>query len=282
MDTGIRTTFIGIFANTFLFIIKMLAAVASGSLILFSEALNSFTDVIYSVAIYVSVRVSGKKPDKEHPFGHHRAQPIAALIVSILAAILGIEVIIGGIERSLSSFIPQIGLYSGVVLVITIAVKLGMSRSFLRIAKRIKSPAIMASAMDSRNDVKISLASVFGITATSLGYPVFDIVIGIVIGMWLLKTSYDIGLENINYLMGHAPSPEMVKDIRKRARNIAGVKGTNDIRAHYVGNFIHVEVHIEVDEDMVTKDSHDVGKAVERNLESISAIDKAFVHIDPV
>ena len=81
--------------------------------------------------------------------------------------------------------------------------------------------------------------------------------------------------------MGERPDDLLIHKIRKKALAIRGVKGINDLRAHYVGNYVHVEVHIEVNEDLSTRVSHEIGKRVQRAVESIQNINKAFVHVDP-
>ena len=89
-------------------------------------------------------------------------------------------------------------------------------------------------------------------------------------------------MENIDYLMGRAPGPKLMEEIKDAALAVTDVKGLNTVRAHYVGNFIHVEIHIEVDKDMSTGDSHAVSDLVEISLDRLEAIDRSFVHIDPI
>ena len=144
------------------------------------------------------------------------------------------------------------------------------------------SPAIVASGVDSRNDVFVSITALIGVFCSVLGYNIFDEIAAIGISFFIFHTGYSIGMENIDYLMGKAPSKEYITLITDTARKIKGVKGTNDVLAHYVGNFIHIEIHIEVDKDLTTEESHDIGKDVQRAVENIPLVDKAFIHIDPI
>ena len=89
-------------------------------------------------------------------------------------------------------------------------------------------------------------------------------------------------MDNIAYLMGQAPEPALMDEIKRAALSEKGVRAIKTVRAHYVGNFIHVEIHVEVDKDLTTLESHAIGEEVERGIESIASIEKAFVHIDPV
>jgi cation diffusion facilitator family transporter len=277
-----RATIINIAGNTLLFILKIVAGVMSGSIALISDALNSFTDIISSVAVFICVRISGKEADEGHPFGHSRAEPIAGLIVAILAGILGFEIIRSSFERLYHSPDIDITTFTLIVPLITIIIKALMAWYFKRVGEEVNSPAIRASSIDSICDVVVSVAALVGILGVLAGLPILDPIAGFIISLWIIYTGYKIGMENVDYLMGKAPPDELLEEIKEAACNVGGVRDINTVRAHYVGNFIHVEIHVEVDKKLSTEVSHAIGEEVEANLDRISAIDKSFVHIDPV
>lgn len=276
-----RATLIGLTGNIFLFAIKLIAGFISGSLALISDAINSLTDIFASTAIFVCVRVSDKEADEGHPFGHHRAEPIAGLIVAILAGVLGFEVIRVSVERLISPETLSIGFLSLMVPIATIITKSVMAWHLKRVGELANSPAIKASAFDSFNDVFVSFAAFIGILGAQQGYDLMDPIAGFFISLWIIYAGYKIGVENIDYLMGKSPDREFMKLIEYATKGTPGVKSLNKIRAHYVGNFIHVEMHIAVDKNLSTFDSHAIGEDVELRLERFDAIEKAFVHIDP-
>jgi len=276
-----RATLIGLAGNIFLFAIKLIAGVISGSLALISDAINSLTDIFASIAIFICVRVSDKEADEGHPFGHHRAEPIAGLIVAILAGVLGFEVIRVSVERLISPETLSIGFLSLMVPIITIITKGVMAWHLKRVGELANSPAIKASAFDSFNDVFVSFTALIGILGAQQGYDLMDPIAGFFISLWIIYAGYKIGVENIDYLMGKSPDREFMKLIEDATKGTIGVKSLNKIRAHYVGNFIHVEMHIAVDKNLSTFDSHAIGEEVELRLERFDAIEKAFVHIDP-
>ncbi|MBI5327988.1 MAG: cation transporter [Deltaproteobacteria bacterium] len=280
--TAFIATLIGLAGNTFLFTIKIIAGLVSGSLALISDAINSLTDIFASVAIFICVRVSDKEADEGHPFGHKRAEPIAGLIVAILAAVLGFEVIRISLARLISGEKISIGFLSLLVPVVTVAAKGLMAWHFKRVGDSVNSPAIRASAFDSLNDVYVSIAAFVGILGASQGYYLMDPIAGFLISLWIIYTGYKIGVENIDYLMGKSPDRAFMELIKDAAKDTPGVKSLNKIRAHYVGNFIHVEMHIAVDKNLSTVESHAIGEDVEKRIEKFDAIEKAFVHIDPV
>ena len=278
-----RATLVNILGNTFLFVIKLWAALVSGSMALLSDAFNSLTDMVSSVAVFICVRISGKEADEGHPFGHKRAEPIAGLIIAVLAGILGFEVIRASVERILSggdNVVINAAVLS--VPVITVVLKGVMAAYFKRVGRAVRSPAIMASSVDSLLDVVVAIAALIGIVGVRLGYPWLDPAAGLVISLWIIYTGYTIGMENIDYLMGKAPPEELLQEIKAAATGIDGVKDINTVRAHYVGHFIHVEIHVEVAKYLSTYDSHSIGEAVGDAIEALASIEKAFVHIDPV
>ncbi|MDH4226606.1 MAG: cation diffusion facilitator family transporter [Deltaproteobacteria bacterium] len=275
-------TIVNIGANAALFAVKLAAALLSGSVALLSEAFNSLTDTVSSIAIFICVRISDKEADEGHPFGHKRAEPIAGLVVAIFAGILGFEIIRTSIDKIVHQEKAVVGAFALFVPLLTIVAKGAMSWYFRKVGREVRSPAIAASGVDSLCDVFVAVAALIGVVGAWQGYWWLDPAAGLVISIWILITGYRIGMENIDYLMGKAPPPEMLSDIRTAARSVGGVRDINTVRAHYVGHFIHVEVHIEVDKALSTLDSHAIGKNTERELHKLPFIEKAFIHIDPV
>lgn len=277
-----RATVINILGNTGLFALKLVGGLMSGSIALISDALNSLNDIAASIATFICVRISDKQADEGHPFGHSRAEPIAGLIIAVLAGILGFEVIREAGERLYEGSTAVVSPITLLIPVITMAAKGLMAWYFGRVGKMVNSPALRATAIDSLMDVVIAVAALIGMGGAFLGYPWLDPVAGFAISIWIIYTGYRIGMENIAYLMGQAPEPGLLAEIKKAALEVPGVKGLNTVKAHYVGPFIHVEILIKVDKTLPTIESHNIGEEVANRVESIGTIEKAFVHIDPV
>jgi cation diffusion facilitator family transporter len=279
--TAFRATLVNIIGNTALLVIKLWAGLLSGSIALISEAINSFSDIVSSVATFICVRISDKQADEGHPFGHSRAEPVAGLIIAILAGILGFEIFRESIKRFIYPQVPVVGFFAISVPFVTIVLKAFMAAYFRKTGREINSPALRATATDSLMDIFVAAAALIGLLGVWLGYPVLDPLAGLVISLWIMYTGYHIGIENIDYLMGKAPEPALLEEIEKATLAVEGVRGLNTVRAHYVGNFIHVEIHVDVDKMLPTIDSHAIGEEVEKRVEDIRSIEKAFVHLDP-
>jgi cation diffusion facilitator family transporter len=282
MEKYERISIIGVLLNIILFSAKIIIALLSNSLALMSDTFNSLTDIVSYTAIYVAVKVSNKKPDSDHQFGHHRAEPIAGLIVSVFAALLAFQVLNTAIT-SFSSPRHYAYEYAAIgVLLFTMIVKSLMYLFFTKIGVKHNRPAIKAAGIDSRNDVLVSSIALIGVIGPWIGMPLFDSIAALVISMIIFYSAYKIGIENVDFLMGKSPPQEILDRVKNTVLRIRGVKGINDFRAHYVGNYIHVEIHIEVDKDMKTQRSHNIGKKVQAAVEKHYNIEKAFIHIDPV
>lgn len=277
-----RATNVSLGINIFLFIIKAVVGLISNSIAVISEALNSLTDILSSIGIKIAVDMSGNKPDKKHQFGHNAAQPIAAFILSVFAFVVGINIIMESIRRLLEpkdiNVLPEVY----IVLIITIIVKVLLSRYQVKIGRIFNSPAIRAASVDSINDVLASSIALVGIIGVSFDLSSFDSIAGILVAFFIFKSGYEVARENLDYLMGRSASSEFYEEIKNVTMNIHGVKGINDIRSHYVGNKFHIEIHIEVDKDSPTSITHDIGNEVRFTLEKMKEIQKVFVHIDPV
>ena len=277
-----RATNLSMAANIFLFLIKAAAGIMSNSIAVISDAINSLTDIISSAAIMYSVRISLLKPDEEHQFGHHAAQPIAVFLVALFAGIVGINLIEESIARIISPGKTHITLFVYIILITTVITKLVLMQYQKMVGKTYNSPALRAGAVDSLNDVLASSLSIIGIIGIQLGFKYVDGIAGIFIALFVFRSGYQIAKENIDYLMGKAADEKLILQIAEAALKIKGVKGINELKSHYVGNKFHIEIHIDVDKNTSTGTSHDIGKEVQKSVSALPEINKVFVHIDPV
>jgi cation diffusion facilitator family transporter len=268
--------------NIFLFMIKAVAGIISNSIAVISDAINSLTDIIASFAIMYSVRISLKKPDEDHQIGHDAAQPIAVFLIALFTAIVGINLIEVSIKRITTQYPTHITPIVYIILIVTIVTKLVLTRYQFSIGKSYKSPALKAGGVDSLNDVLATSLSIIGILGVQLGFRYLDSIAGILIALFVFRSGYQIAKENINYLMGKAADKELILEIANTALKVEGVLGINELKSHYVGNNFHIEIHIDVDKNVSTEKSHDIGKEVQASIMKLSEINKVYVHIDPV
>jgi len=185
---------------------------------LLSDALNSFLDVFSYSAIHISVSLQDKQADRNHPFGHRRAEPIAGFVIAIFAALLGATIIK---DAFLGIFEEHVVIRN----IIAVDVMIFSIVSNKITAKKHHSPALEASFVDSRNDVFASLVALLGMLVG--GY--WDHIAGLLIGIWIIYSGWALGYENLHYLMGRVPPDNIVQSIEKEVLQIPGVKGINDL-----------------------------------------------------
>jgi cation diffusion facilitator family transporter len=272
----------GIVGNAVLFAGKILVGFSFNSIAVISDSFNSLTDIVASTIVFFSIKSSYEGPDADHPFGHKRAQPLAGLVVAVFTGIVGFEIIAQSVTRLFTGEKIQKSILPIVVLACVLVVKLGMHLYARRTATRTGSTALMASATDHRNDVLISAAVILGVGASNLGFPIFDPIAAIVVGLWIIQAGFGIGRSNIKYLMGEAPPTAMVDAIMARAKAVPGVLGLHDVSAHYVGTTVEVALHVDVDRRLSVEEAHIISEKVQREIEGVRDISRAFVHIDPM
>ena len=277
-----KLTLLAVAINVLLFGLKISAYIFSGSLAILSDSFNSLMDILSSIAIFFAVKVSSKKADSDHPFGHRSAEPIAGLIMAIFAAVLGFEVIKDAVISIL--IIRKIEITTVTLMIMTMAIilKLVIFLLFNSYAKKINSPAIKASAIDYRNDIIVTFMVILGNIIVYSGFNIVDGIIAILVGGFIIYSGIRIGIENMGFLMGKRPPDEIIDKLKDIALSVEGVKALNDVRAHYLGSYIQIEIHIEVDKNISTERSHDIAKKVQRKLLENDLVDFCFVHVDPV
>ncbi|MEF8831564.1 MAG: cation diffusion facilitator family transporter [Halobacteriales archaeon] len=254
----------------------------TGSLAVGSEALNSTADAAYSVVVVAGLYLTTRPPDFEHPHGHERIEPFVSLFVAVgmFAAGGGIiwqatRSVLAG-DPAVSAGVPGIAVLAGAAVV-----KFWLYRHCLAVGQRHDSPAVVATAVDNRNDVLTAAAALAGVVGASLGVSVLDPLAAGVVAVGILYSGVGVVRENVDYLVGAAPPEDLRAEIVRRALSHPDVEGVHDVVAHYVGPEVDVSLHVEVEGQHSLLAAHDIETAVIEAIEEIPAVDEAFVHVDP-
>ncbi|MEM4755964.1 MAG: cation diffusion facilitator family transporter [Candidatus Woesearchaeota archaeon] len=274
---GVHLTLIGLGVNILLFLVKLYTAIISGSIAVLSDALNSLSDIFTSSVTFIAVRVGASPKDKAHPFGHHRAEPIAALLIALVAGILAIEITKRTIE---SLFSPQqltvFPFVYGLVL-FTILAKLLLAAYYYHYSKKHNSPAILALAKDSRNDILASCLVFISLFFTQHGIVLVDSIISLIIAGIIAFTGYNIYKENINYLMGKSPDNEVLLHYESVLLQVKGILGIKRLRAQYIGNTIQIDACVFVDKKRSAKQVEQILRKATQQLESLPSVSSVFL-----
>ncbi|WP_457742204.1 cation diffusion facilitator family transporter [Thermococcus sp.] len=280
MEEIYKPIWVSIIGNVLLAVVKLIVGFLYSSIALISDGVHSLSDVVTSVVGYFGIKVASKPPDRDHPFGHSRFEPLVAFLIGEALLIVAYEIGRDSIERLLrGEHIAVNSLMLGVT-VLSILSKEAMFRYSVYIGKKLNSQILIADAYHHRSDVLSSVAVLIGLGLQKFGFSRGDALAGLIVAIFLVKVSFEIILENVGYLTGKAPSFEICEEIKKRALSVPNVLGIHDLRAHYVGNKLHVELHIEVPPRLSLKEAHDISEEVKRRIEEIPEVDRVFVHVD--
>ncbi|WP_297066184.1 cation diffusion facilitator family transporter [Thermococcus sp.] len=280
MEEIYKPIWVSIIGNVFLAVIKLVVGLLYSSIALISDGVHSLSDVITSVAGYFGIKIASKPPDRDHPFGHSRFEPLVAFLIGEALLVVAYEIGRDSLMRLLHGESIEVnGIMLGVT-VLSIVAKEAMFRYSVYVGRKLNSQILIADAYHHRSDVLSSVAVLIGLGLQKFGFSRGDALAGLVVAVFLVKVSFEIILENVGYLTGRAPPFELCEEIKKRALSVPNVLGIHDLRAHYVGNKLHVELHVEVPPTLSLKEAHDVSEEVKKRIEEIPEVDRVFVHVD--
>ena len=254
----------------------------TGSLAVGSEAVNSLADVAYSLIVLTGLYLTTQPPDFEHPHGHERIEPFVSLFVALGVFVAGGVVLWNAVTSVLNgTYGVEAGAAGAVVLIATAAAKFGLYRYCLAVGRERNSPAVVAAALDNRNDILTAGAALLGVVGASFGAPILDPIAAGVVSVGIFYTGAEIVRDNVSYLVGAAPPEDLRLEILKTAVAHPQVRGAHDVVAHYVGPEVDVSLHIEVEGHMSLFEAHDIESAVVESVRAIPEVDDVFVHVDP-
>ena len=272
---------ISVAINSILFLIKLIIGLITGSVSVLADAIHTLSDVFSSGVVIWGFHESEKPADKEHPYGHGRAEYIATLIIAVLLCVVGIEFIETAIDRIMNpdSINPDwwmIGVIAG-----TIFIKEFTARYAEFLSAKIASGTLHADAWHHRIDALSSIMVIFAMIAGKYGYHHVDGWAGLGVALFLIWTGIQISKSAIDDLIGKPPTHEEVEEIRLIVRKIVGVLGVHDISVHRYGRDRFISIHIEINATESQGRAHDIAEEVEMALSKSFQVEPT-VHIDPV
>ena len=270
-----------ILLNLILFIVKGILGLITGSLSLIADAFHSLSDMGTSIIVLVSFYVVAKPSDKEHPFGHGRAEFIAAIIMSTILAITSFELLKSSIDRILhpKPFLAPWWII-GIILV-TVLLKEGLAFFSRYLAKKINSPALNADAWHHHLDAISSLLVVVAFVFSHYHFPNLDGPAGILITLIILYSAYKIAKGPIDNLLGISPDEQILDKIEEITLRFPEVRGIHDIIVHNYGETLIITLDIEIDENLSFVKAHRIAENVDKILrQELNAY--VTVHYDPV
>lgn len=278
---------LGLAGNAALAAAKLGLGILGHSKALLADGINSVSDVVYFLVVKFFVGMSGKPADREHPYGHHQYETIAALVVGAFVVTSGLAIFWDAVD-SLFDLIKgtetpaAIASFTLWTAAGTVAAKLFLMFQARRAGRVTDSLAVKAIARDHRNDVLASLGVGAGILLSLSGHPWADPIAGAAVAVIVAKTGFSILLESADELMNTLPSEEMKERFAASLRDVPGVVSIEDIRAHRFGPYLVANIIIRVNSALRVGEADEIATAAETRLrEDVEMLRKVYVHIHP-
>ena len=262
--------------------LKGLVGFSSGSVSLQAQSIESLTDLFSLVAVYIGMRLSKKPPSERFPYGYYRFETLASLVIAILILITGGEILRESILMVLNPQPISAKIYAVVVAASSIPILYLLSNYTEKVGNEINSQSLQGQASDFKADISSSILVLIGISASTLGYPIVEGLVGSLISIFVLKMGAILAWQGLLVLMDAVVNPDRIMQIKEIVEEVRGVRGASRIRIRRSGLFCMGEVVIGVDQRLPVEQAHRISEEVERRVkEEIPSVESLIIHIEP-
>ena len=279
-----RAAWLGLVVNLALGLAKLIGGIVGDSFALISDSVNSLGDVVATVVVLCAVRIAQQPADDEHPYGHTRAEAIAASTVAVLIMVSALGIGWEAIQRlTLVHSLPET--WTLWIAGINVVIKEWLYRYKVRVGRRTGSRAMIANAWDHRSDALCALAVLIGLAMVRYGdgrWMWADEVAALVVVGAILYSSLRLYRDSASELMDLQADGAMVDQVRTMASTIPGVRGVEKLWVRKSGLEYFVDIHLEVDPDLTVAEGHRIGHVVKDRLTGcFASIRDVLVHLEP-
>lgn len=283
--TAMKVSVVSIVVNIFLSLLKLITGIIANSGAMISDAVHSASDVFSTFVVMAGVFFAGRKPDKEHPYGHERIECVASVLLAVVLAATGLGIGANGVKKIIHSGNEELavpGIIALAAAVISVLTKELMYRYTASASKKINSSALMADAWHHRSDALSSIGSFIGILGARLGAPVLDPIASVVICLFIEKAAIDIFLDAINKMIDKACPDEISERIKSVILSTDEVLGIDEFKTRLFGSRIYVEVDIVMDSKKTLIEAHNTAENVHDTIErEFPEVKHCMVHVNP-
>lgn len=270
-----------IIVNIGLFVLKMWAGVVSNSVALTADAWHTLSDSVSSLVVILGAKLSSKKPDSKHPFGHGRWELISALLIGFILAVIAYEIMVDSITRFRNNESANFGTLAIVVTIISILVNEGLAQYAFYLGKKTGNMAVKADGWHHRTDALSSIVVLIGILLKDYFWWI-DSALGIIISLMLFYVVYDIVKSSADKILGEKPSPELLEKIERIVHSVS----TNDLNPHHfhLHDYItqkELTFHLKFNEQMSILDGHEIATEIENRVYAELGLETT-IHIEPL
>lgn len=280
-----KVSIVTIIENIVLSIFKLMVGLYSHSNALISDAIHSASDVFSTLVVMIGIKLSSKESDKEHPYGHERLECVAALILSMVLFVTGVEIGLVAVKSIFtgSYLVSQTpGLLALIATIISIVVKELMFWYTRHYAKKIDSNALMADAWHHRSDAFSSIGALIGICGVLLGYPIMDSIASLVIFVFIAKAAFDIFKDAVNKLVDRSCDEALEEQIYNCVIENENVIAVDLLQSRVFGNKIYIDLEIQLNGDYTLNEAHFIAESIHDSIElKFPNVKHIMVHTNP-
>ena len=259
----VRTSIIGIIANVFLASFKAVIGALSGSIAIVLDAVNNLSDALSSVITIIGAKYAHKKPDREHPLGHGRAEYLSSAIISVIILYAGVTAAVESVKKIMEPTEVSYTMPSIVILIVAVFVKIILGTYVKKTGEKVNSDSLIGSGKDALLDAVISTSTVIAaVIFITTGFSV-EAYLAFVIALYIIKSGYDLLSDTFADILGKRPEGEMTRTIKNIISEYPQVHGVYDLILHNYGPEDYMgSVHIEVDDTLTATDIEDLARDI--------------------
>lgn len=269
-----------LFLNLAVSVVKIIYGNLTNTLSMQSDGYHSMFDGISNIVGLIGIQAASKPPDTEHPYGHRKFETMASIFIAVLLMFIGFKIVGEAFGRFGNGILPEVTAISFIIMIGTMTVNYFVTTYEHRNGVKLQSEVLIADSMHTKSDIYVSLSVILGLFAIKAGFPILDPIIAIVISVIIFYSGISLIFKSASVLSD--ASQLDVKEVYDVVFEVDGVMGCHKIRTRGVVGHIYIDLHMEVNPNMSTHESHDVADAVEYKLKQhFEGVQDVVIHIEP-
>jgi len=281
-NTADRIITVGFWVNAVLMIFKLAAGYWGRSEAVFADGIESACDFVALFSTMVALRLGRQPFDQQHPYGHGRAENLSALLVALVILATGGWILVEALHTIVSKEFKSPGIIAVVAAFFTIIIKEWLYRFTNKTGQHLESPSLLAIAKDHRKDAITSVATLVGVGGAFLGYGIMDPLAAGLTSFFILHIGYETFREAAHDLMDGSAPLDFIAEITRLCELVTHVEHVHEIRARRSGQYIIIDLKLDMDPQMTVKQSHAVASEVKRLIfMAYPNVGDVMIHINP-
>ena len=281
-DSATQVIQIGFWVNAGLMTMKLLAGHFGRSEAVFADGMESAADFVAILSTMIALRIGRKPFDETHPYGHGRAESIAAIIVSLVIFATGAWILVRSAHIIIDHAFDAPRAIAVAAAFVTILVKEALFRYSHRVGTKLESPALLASAKDHRKDAITSISTLIGVTGAFFGLTFMDPLAAGITSLFIFHIGYETFSSAAHDLMDGRPSGQFVDAVSRLAEEVEGVEHVHEMKARRSGQYVIVDLKLDMNAEMTVRKSHAIATEVKRRIfERFPNVGDVMIHINP-